>query len=346
MDAETVSIRNPDDFHVHFRSGSMLTNVVPETVRHFKRALVMPNVPAIEGADAAFAYHAEICRAACDPTFVPMMTIKLTHRTTRETIQVALGNCVVAAKLYPEGATTASHDGIQDPRRLAPVFAAMQELGMVLCIHGEDPAEFVLDREQAYLAQVAWIVRNFPGLKVVLEHITTDAAVDFVRDASVNVAATITAHHLDMTLNDLIGDGIRPHLYCKPVPKTNADRCSLINAAFYENGGRFFFGSDSAPHRREDKESPCGCAGVYSAPVAMAVLAKLFLRDDLTTDAVSRLQAFTSERGADFYDLPRNEGTITLARCPWVVPEIIDGVVPFRAGETLEWQVVDRRLEP
>lgn len=334
--ADEVVITRPDDMHVHFRSGDMLRAVVPETARHFARALVMPNVPAIETAAQAEDYRGEI-RAAAGYGFQPLMTIKLTARTTPEMIGMAWADGIVACKIYPTGATTASHDGIGDVKALAPVLDAMQGAEMVLCVHGEDPAAFVLDRESAYLRHVGWIIRNFPGLKVVLEHVTTEAAVDFVRDASVNVAATITAHHLVTTLDNLIGDGIRPHLYCKPVPKTPADCSALITAAIWQNGGRFFFGSDSAPHRRADKESACGCAGVFSAPVALSVLAEVFLGSGRRY--VDQLQAFTSERGADFYGLPRNAGTITLVRREWTVPEEVGGIVPLWAGGAAAWQV-------
>jgi dihydroorotase len=338
---QEVTIAAPDDYHLHLRSGEMMRTVTPWSARHFRRALVMPNVPAIHTGEEAARYKAEI-EAVAGPGFEVLPTIKLTHRSTPEMIREAWELGVIAAKIYPEGATTASHDGIRNVRELAPALAAMQDCGMVLCIHGEDPNVFVLDRERAYLEAVAWIVWNFPGLKVVLEHVTTEAAVDFVRNASVNVAATITAHHLITTLDNLIGDGCRPHLYCKPVPKTDADRAALVSIALSENGRLFFCGTDSAPHYRQDKENACGCAGVFSAPVALAVLAEVFLGDDPTPDRVARLQAFTSERGADFYGLPRNTGTIRLRREPWVVPAEIGGIVPFRAGETLPWQVVGR----
>jgi dihydroorotase len=313
-----------------------MRNVVPWTSRHFARSLVMPNVPAIENVREAMIYSMGISLVANNPDFLPLMSLKLTHRTTPQMIHEASEEGIVACKLYPTGATTASHDGIADVTKLRPVLDAMQSVGMVLCIHGEDPSCFVLDREEAYLNQVAWIVRNFPGLKVVLEHITTRAAVDFVCDASVNVAASITAHHLVNTLDDVIGDGIRPHAYCKPVPKRPEDRSALVNAAIFQNGGRFHFGSDSAPWLPEHKESACGCAGVFSAPVALAVLASVFLGG-----YPAELQAFTSERGADFYGLSRNTGTITLECREWTVPDEIGGVVPLWAGRVARWRVKD-----
>lgn len=335
---DAITIRRPDDFHVHFRSGLMLADVAPETAKQFARALVMPNVPAIEDVTRADEYSCEIACATSKYGFTPLMTIKLTHRTTPGLIRHARLSGVVAAKLYPEGATTASHDGVSDVPAMAEVFSAMQDCGMVLCVHGEDPSAFVLEREERYLRWLRWIVRNHPGLKVVLEHITTEAAVDFVCNASVNVAATITAHHLATTLDDVIGDGVRPHLYCKPVPKTPRDRAELVTAAIHQNGGRFFFGSDSAPHLRRDKESACGCAGVFSAPVAMSVLTDVFLDRDATSSAVKRLQAFTSEIGADFYGLPRNKEIVKLTRASWVAPTLVGGVVPFRAGQEMAWR--------
>lgn len=335
---DSVTIRRPDDFHVHFRSGPMLVDVAPETAKQFSRALVMPNVPAVEDASRADEYRREIVDSTSDLGFEPLMTIKLTRRTTPDVIRAARRAGVIAAKLYPEGATTASHDGVSDVPALDAVYSAMRDCGMVLCIHGEEPSAFVLEREERYLPRVRWIVEHHPGLKVVLEHITTEAAVDFVRDSSTDVAATITAHHLVTTLDDVIGDGIRPHLYCKPVPKTRHDRAALVAAAIHQDGGRFFFGSDSAPHLRRDKESACGCAGVFSAPVAMSVLAEVFLGRDAIGSNVSRFQAFASEIGADFYGLPRNEGRVKLTRIPWVVPALIGDIVPFRAGQELGWR--------
>jgi dihydroorotase len=362
----SMTIRRPDDFHIHLRDDPMLEDVVFWTAPHFARALVMPNIPSVEDFGSMLEYRDKIFKALefCwpnpenRPDFWPLMTIKLTPRTTteiiRETTLDARSPDVIAAKLYPRGVTTASHDGIDDVRSLAPVLATMQDCRMVLCIHGESPSAFVLDRERAYLSEVAWIVRNFPGLRVVLEHVTTRAAVDFVRAASVNVAATITAHHLALTLDDVLGSGIRPHHFCYPVPKTPDDLDALINAAVGDESGKFFFGSDSAPHLRGDKESSCGCAGVFSAPVALPVLADVFFRTiygtgqgflstfsghTAYTTASRRLERFASINGAKFYGLPLNEGTIKLIQEPWTVPQEIAGIVPFRAGETLKWRV-------
>lgn len=345
MDVETVTLRRPDDLHVHLRDGMMLRNVCGWTSRHFARALVMPNVPAIHTGEEAIAYRDRIEKAAGN-NFKVISCIKLTHRTTPSVIREASELGILCAKLYPSGVTNASHDGIEDPWAIRPIYEAMADCGMVLCVHGEEPSAFILDREEAYLGVVSRIAREYSGLRVVLEHITTAGSVHLVAKGPPNLACTITAHHLELTLDDVLSGGIHPHHFCYPVAKRPVDREFLVEAAMGEYGDRFIFGSDSAPHRREDKESACGCAGVFSAPVAMSVLAELFLGEDSSAEDIARLQSFTSERGADFYGLPRNEGTLTLARRPWVVPEIIGGVVPFRAGETLEWQVVDRETAP
>jgi dihydroorotase len=346
------TIRRPSDMHVHFRDGDMLRAVAPHTAAHFGRAVVMPNVPAIETGCQAFDYACRIDEAVGD-RFVSLMTIKLTHRTTPEAIRLARRQpCVVAAKLYPSGVTTASHDGIADVEALAPVLAAMQECGMVLCVHGEEPGSFVLDRERDYLERVRWIVRNFPGLKVVLEHVTTEDAVRFVGESSVNVAATITAHHLMLTLDDVLGSGIRPHHFCYPVAKRPDDRSALRRAALGNAPGRFFFGSDSAPHLRGAKESACGCAGIFSAPTALAVLAGWFVEAsthlgsrpgrETLADAAAKMERFCSTAGPEFYGLPEDRSTITLAREDWVPPAEVGGVVVYRGGETLPWRVVER----
>ncbi|WP_435022544.1 dihydroorotase (plasmid) [Tundrisphaera sp. TA3] len=349
-----LTLIRPSDMHVHFRDGAMLRNVVPETARQFARAVVMPNVPSIETGADALRYAETIRAAAAGLPFTPLMTIKLTHRTTPETIRAAQG-AVVAAKLYPAGATTASHDGISDPEDpgLLAVFEAMQETGMILCIHGEAPDAFILDREATYLNVVRKIVGRFPGLKVVLEHITTAAAVDYVEnEAPANVAASITLHHLTTTLDDVLGrGGIRPHYFCYPVPKRPEDRRALLRAATGPGTGRFFFGSDTAPHLRGAKESACGCAGVYSAPVLLPVLLDVFLRACRGADetgspahdqAIRRLLCFASIDGPNFYGLPIDESdTISLVDETWTVPEEMGGVVPFMAGETIPWKVLD-----
>lgn len=342
-----LEVSKPDDFHVHLRDGDMLRAVAPWTARHFARALVMPNVPAIhDGVDAAHYRHR--IREAAGPGFEPLMTIKLTGRTTPGHIWEARDDFgVVAAKAYPSGVTTASDDGIDllsgslSVVKLDPIWGAMCEAGMVLCIHGELPGMFCLDRERWFLQILDQIVARFPRLRVVLEHITTEEAAYRVLDGPPNLAATITPHHLVMTLDDVIGDRgdgtgsrIRPHNYCLPVAKLPRDR-NVLRKAATSGHPRLFLGTDSAPHFRDAKESACGCAGVFNAPVALPVLAEVF--DSM--GELGRLEDFASRFGAGFYGLPLNQGTVTLADEPWTVPAEIGGVVPFRAGETLAWRV-------
>jgi dihydroorotase len=243
---------------------------------------------------------------------------------------------VVAGKLYPEGVTTNSSDGVRDVLALADVFAAMSDAGMVLCLHGESPDAFCLDREESFLAEVLpALAQSFPELRIVLEHVSTAAAVDWVRRwEGGNVAATVTVHHLVLTLDDVVGGLLAPHHFCKPVAKRPADRSAIVAAAV---GGdpRFFLGTDSAPHVRAAKESAHGCAGVFTAPVALPVLATVFESED----ALDALDGFCSGHGAAFYGLAPNPGTVRLVREPWTVPAEIDGIVPFRAGTTLPWRI-------
>jgi dihydroorotase len=261
--------------------------------------------------------------------------------TTPATIRDAAAAGVVAAKLYPEGVTTNSGDGVRDVLALGEVFAAMSDAGLVLCLHGESPDAFCLDREERFLAEVLpGLARSFPDLRIVLEHVSTAAAVDWVRrhDGG-NVAATVTVHHLLLTLDDVVGGLLAPHHFCKPVAKRPDDRAAIVAAAV---GGdpRFFLGTDSAPHPRAAKESAHGCAGVFTAPVALPLLATVFE----SQGALGALEGFCSAHGAAFYGLPPNPGTVRLVREAWDVPAEIDGIVPFRAGATLPWRVdrVDR----
>jgi dihydroorotase len=331
------------DAHVHLRDGDLLRAVAPATARVCSRAVVMPNVPAVETAADAMAYEARITGALAGQEFVPLMTVKLTHRTTPGMVLDASNYGAVAAKVYPEGATTGSHDGVRDFKALGPVLDAMQGFGMVLCVHCEDPDQFVLDRETAYLKNVIWALKEFPRLKIVVEHVTTWQAVNFVSRGPDRLGATITAHHLRLTLDDVIGRGIRPHYFCYPVPKYEADREHLLRAAQGAYGDRIFLGSDSAPHRRQDKEASCGCAGVYSAPVLAETLAETFLPEGFDDRAVGRLTDFTSRNGEKFYGLAPQPGTIDLCEWPYLVPgEMPGGVVPYRAREVLRWSVRDR----
>ena len=328
---DRIDLCRPDDFHVHFRLAEMLRQVAGYTARVFRRALVMPNTnpDILTGADAR--RYVEEIRAATTPwQFTPLMTIRLTPATTAETLRGAVEAGVVAVKLYA-GITTNSAHGISDVRVFASVFAEMERLGLVLCLHGEVPDVFCLDRETAFLQELRWIAVMFPKLRIVLEHVTTAAAVRVVKELPDTVAATITAHHLRLTL--------RPHNFCMPVAKRPEDRAALIAVATSGNP-KFFFGSDSAPHDRDKKESAEGCAGCFTAPVALELLAETFEWEG----QIERLEAFVSEAGASFYGLPLNEGTITLARGPWHVPyRLLNSrnaqLIPFWAGEEIAWKV-------
>jgi dihydroorotase len=326
------------------REGAMLAAVAPHTAAQFGRALVMPNTTEpITTAAQAVRYRHEIMLHT-KATFEPLMTIKITDRTTPAGILEChgVGSPVVAGKVYPEGVTTNSEDGVKDIGSLYPVFEAMETVGMVLCLHGEvpedktDPDDWCLDREQKFLRTFIHIVRTFPKLKVVLEHVTTANAVTVVHELPDNAAATITVHHLFLTHNDLVGGMLKPHNFCKPLAKRPSDRYALVAAAT-SGSKKFFLGTDSAPHARGKKECASGCAGVFTAPVAMPLLMEVF---EKVGAPLSHLEQFASTFGAQFYGLSRGEGTLTLEEKPWTVPAEYDGVVPFKAGETLRWQVV------
>lgn len=342
---ETLSIPTPDDMHVHFREGAMLSRVVPATSSVFGRALVMPNTvhPMLGGADVC-AYAEEIRIAAnhpnpSSPPFEPLMTVKLLRSSTRDVLRDAKAGDAVAAKFYPEGVTTNSEDGVADLRDLAPALEVLQELGMVLCLHGEVPGAFCMDREVLFLDSLHWAASTFPDLRIVLEHVTTASAVYEIASMRPGVAATITAHHLFHTLDDVVGGMLNPHAFCKPIAKTKEDRMALRVAATSGNP-KFFFGSDTAPHLRGKKECSSGCAGVFSAPCAIESLAMAF--DEC--GALDKLGPFVSRFGADFYGLPHNPGSVLLAREEWRVPDELHGVVPFMAGRVLPWRVVENRL--
>jgi dihydroorotase len=329
----------PDDMHIHFRSGTAMGPYVRDAAAIFGRTLVMPNTdPPIDSVPRLEAYRDAILDAAKQFShFTPLLTFKLNQRTTPELAGAMKRAGAVAAKLYPDGATTNSADGVTDPEALYPVFEAMSEHRLLLCIHAEDPDAFVLDREVAYLPRVAKIHRTFPDLRIVVEHLSTAEAVRFVLDAGPTVAATITAHHLAMTLDDVLGAGIRPHNYCKPVLKRPEDRRALLEAAV-SGSQSFFFGSDSAPHQRAAKECGVGAAGIYTAPFSLSVLAQVFSME-LGSDFVGPLQRFASENGARFYEVPQNAGTVELIQEPWVVPESYHDVVPMFPGVELSWRV-------
>ncbi|WP_339834130.1 dihydroorotase [uncultured Parvibaculum sp.] len=335
-----LSLRRPDDWHVHLRDGAMLQAVAGHTARQFARAIVMPNLaPPVVSVAAARAYRERIVAAA--PGFTPLMTAYLTDDTAPAEIERGHAEGVfTAAKLYPAHATTNAAQGVRDVARLAPVFDTMQRIGMPLLIHGEvtDHEVDIFDREAVFIDRVLTkIVADFPGLKIVFEHITTAEAVAFVEAAGPNLAATVTPHHLMINRNAMFEGGIRPHLYCLPVAKRERHRLALRRAAVSGNP-KFFLGTDSAPHAIGDKESACGCAGIFNAPVALEAYATVFEEEG----ALDRLEAFASEHGPRFYGLPLNAGTVTLERAPLDVPaEIAAGdarLQPFLAGQTLAWR--------
>jgi dihydroorotase len=341
---QTLTILRPDDWHLHVRDGAHLASVVPFTARQFARAIIMPNLkPPVTTVDQARAYRARILEAVpAGVAFEPLMTLYLTDATSPETIRAAKASgFVLGAKLYPAGATTHSDAGVTSIDRIAPALAAMEEADLVLQVHGEvtDPDVDVFDREAVFIDRVlAGIVEKFSRLRVVFEHATTREAVQFVQSSRAGVAATITPQHLLLNRNAIFQGGIRPHHYCLPVLKREQDRMALIAAATSDDP-RFFLGTDSAPHAKHTKEHACGCAGIFSAHAAIELYAEAFER----AERLANLQAFASERGADFYRLPRNSGRITLERAPWTVPAAYpfgkDELVPFRAGETLTWRL-------
>jgi dihydroorotase len=337
---QTLTIRRPDDWHVHLRDGEMLRTVAPYTARRFARAIVMPNlVPPITTVEAANAYRERIV-AAAGPGFTPLMTCYLTDDAKPN--EIARGfeeGAWIAAKLYPAGATTNSASGVTDIRAIYPTLERMQRIGMVLCVHGEvtDPDVDVFDREAVFIERVlSRVVSDFPELKIVFEHITTSEAVSFVEDSGPSVAATVTPQHMVINRNALFAGGLRPHAYCLPVAKRELHRLAVRQAAT-SGSPKFFLGTDSAPHTREAKESACGCAGIFNAPFALESYAQVFEDEG----ALDKFEAFASLNGARFYGLQPNGDTVTLERADNEVPDEIEGLVPFHAGETLRWRTVE-----
>ena len=340
MSRESITIRRPDDWHVHLRDGEMLKLVAPYTAKQFPRAIVMPNLsPPITEIGAAADYRERIWQAA-GRDFRPLMTCYLTDQSDPETIAHGFDDDVwIAAKLYPAHATINSAHGVTDFRNIYAALERMQRIGMVLCVHGEvtDADVDIFDREAVFIDRVLKpLIRDFPALKIVLEHITTEEAAEFVRNAGENIAATITPHHLMINRNALFDRGLRPHAYCLPVAKREKHRLAVRKAAT-SGSPKFFLGTDSAPHPVHAKESSCGCAGIFNAPVALETYATVFDEEGV----LDRLEAFASENGARFYGLPLNEGAITLRRSQLEVPERISGdgavVIPFLAGSSLPW---------
>lgn len=341
-----IEITRPDDWHVHLRDDTALDCTAPAMARYFGRAIIMPNlVPPVKNAQEALAYKTRINAAQthCERQFEPLMVLYLTDNTSIDDIKAAAAVGVVAAKLYPAGATTNSDSGVTDITKLYPVLEAMQQVDMRLLIHGEvtDNHIDIFDREAEFIERTLRpLVTALPELKVVLEHITTKQAAEFVMAAGENIAATITAHHLLYNRNHMLAGGIRPHYYCLPILKRNTHQEALIAAAT-SGSPKFFLGTDSAPHAKHKKESSCGCAGAYTAYAAIELYAEAFE----TAGKLDKLEGFASHFGADFYGLPRNTDTITLVKESWQAPESIayagEDLIPLCAGETLNWQVVE-----
>eukprot|EP00850_Spirogloea_muscicola_P018389 SM000168S02588 [mRNA] locus=s168:24799:27353:- [translate_table: standard] len=343
---QELTIARPDDWHLHLRDGPGLASVVAHSASVFKRAIVMPNLrPPVTSIEAAVAYRDRILAALpLGSDFEPLMTLYLTDNTTAKEVYAAKSSGIVQAlKLYPAGATTNSDAGVTDLFGLCfPALQAMAECGLPLLVHGEvtDPEVDIFDREKVFIQQVLIpLVDRLPSLRIVLEHITTENAVNFLQScAPEQVGATVTAHHLLLSRNALFQGGLRPHHYCLPVLKRESHRQAVLKAVT-SGSKQFFLGTDSAPHERLTKEAPCGCAGIFSAHAALPLYARAFEQEG----ALDKLEAFASFNGPDFYGLPRNTETVTLSRAPWRVPAsypLGEGtVVPFAAGETLAWAV-------
>jgi len=344
-ESKHITLTRPDDWHLHVREGEALKSVVPDTAKQFGRAIIMPNLATpITTAAQAQTYRDEIIAAASNADFEPLMTLYLTNNTTPEMVREAKASGIVyGLKLYPAGATTNSDKGVTDIENIYPALEAMQEEGLLLLVHGEvtDLAIDIFDREKVFIDNILMpLTAKYPDLKIVLEHITTADAVEFVSNAPANIGATITAHHLLMNRNAIFVGGIRPHHFCLPILKRETHRQALLKAATSGNA-KFFLGTDSAPHVQGAKESACGCAGMYTAYHAMELYTEVF--DN--AHALDKLENFASFNGADFYGLPRNSGTITLVKETWEVPKSLvmadDKVIPLRAGETCEWKIRD-----
>ncbi len=346
-DITRLTIRRPDDWHLHLRDGAMLRAVLPETTRHFGRAIIMPNLvpPVVSGAQAV-AYRDRILAALpAGANFTPLMTLYLTEETDPTDVRRAHADGIATAvKLYPAGATTNSASGVRDFDKVRPVLEVMAEIGMPLCVHGEvtDSAIDIFDREAVFIDKVLKPLRKkVPDLKIVMEHVTTQNAVDYVRDSHKNLAATITTHHLIINRNHILAGGIKPHYYCLPVAKREAHRIALVQAAI-SGDKRFFLGTDSAPHTDPAKLQPCGCAGIFTAPNTMSCLTEVFE----VAGKLKKLEAFASLNGPQFYGLPPNDATITLEKgAPVTYPATIptdDGpLTVFDPGFDLHWRVVD-----
>ena len=340
---DQISIARPDDWHLHLRDGAALAAVLPHSARQFARAIVMPNLrPPVVRVEQALAYRRRIVEALpAGASFEPLMTLYLTDTTPADEMRRAREAGIVAIKLYPAGATTHSDAGVTDLKKVAGVLEAAEREGVVLLVHGEvtDPEVDVFDREAVFIERhLLGLRRSFPGLKIVLEHVTTKQGAQFVAEAGAKTAGTLTAHHLLYNRNALFAGGIRPHWYCLPILKREEHRRALVAAAT-SGSGRFFLGTDSAPHAASLKEHASGCAGCYTALHALELYAQAFD----AAGKLDRLEGFASFHGADFYGLPRNAGTVTLRRQDWTVPDAVPfgdaQLKPLAAGETLSWRL-------
>ena len=342
--SESLTIRRPDDWHLHFRDGAMMRAVVPYTARQFARAIVMPNLsPPVTTSALAQGYRERIMAAVPEGShFTPLMTAYLTDETDADDIEAGFVDGVLtAAKLYPAGATTNSAQGVTDVANIMPVLERMGDIGMPLCVHGEVTSDDIdiFDREAVFIDRVLTpLVERLPELNVVFEHITTRQAVDFVESTGERIGATITPQHLQINRNAILVGGIRPHMFCLPVAKREEHRLALRKAAT-SGSAKYFLGTDSAPHPRHAKESDCGCAGIFNAPHALESYVTVFDEEN----ALDRFEAFASENGPRFYGLPLNDGTVTLERVEVTVGDEIDcggeAIVPFHAGETMRWRL-------
>ena len=342
---DRLTLLRPDDWHIHLRDGALLPRTVADAARTFARAIIMPNlVPPVRNAAEADQYRQRILDARpAESSFQPLMVLYLTDQTSAADIHNSVKSGFVhAAKLYPAGATTNSDSGVTSLEAIYPALEAMSDVGMPLLVHGEVTHADVdiFDREKRFIDdQLVGLVNRFPNLKVVFEHITTADAAQFVREASDKIAATITAHHLLYNRNHMLAGGIRPHFYCLPILKRNTHQEALLDAAT-SGSAKFFLGTDSAPHAQNAKEISCGCAGCYTAYAAIELYAEVFEQ----RNALDKLEGFASHFGADFYQLPRNQDTITLVREPWTAPSSLafgeQQLIPLRAGETLNWRIL------
>jgi dihydroorotase len=342
---KTITFTKPDDYHTHLREDALLRLVLPDTYRRFARVIVMPNLkPPVTTVALAQSYYSAIKGLLPKQiSFEPLMTLYLTDNTSAAEIRKAHESDIVhAVKYYPAGATTNSDSGVTNLNKCAQVFETMQQIGLPLLIHGEvtDPTIDIFDREKVFIERhLRPLLKNFPELKIVFEHITTAEAAQFVTESGKNVAATITPHHLLLNRNAIFAGGIRPHHYCLPVLKRETHRTALIKAATSGNP-KFFLGTDSAPHAKHTKENACGCAGIYNAYGAIELYAEIFEREN----ALDKLEGFASFYGADFYGLPRNKEKITLSKENWQLPTQLSSenyeIVPFRAGEAISWKLV------